>query len=80
MTTLKPFGSARDDAPLRLHLCDENPDVARSLAEAFRDVDHAEVLVGDLLRLRCDALVSPANSFGDMGGGLDKRIDDFFRG
>ena len=80
MTTLKPFGSARDDAPLRLHLCDANPEVARSLAEAFRDVDHAEVLVGDLLRLRCDALVSPANSFGDMGGGLDKRIDDFFRG
>ena len=25
-------------------------------------------------------MVSPANSFGDMSGGVDKRIDDFYRG
>jgi O-acetyl-ADP-ribose deacetylase (regulator of RNase III) len=30
--------------------------------------------------LDCDAMLSPANSFGDMGGGIDKHIDDFHGG
>ncbi|WP_206108076.1 macro domain-containing protein [Paludisphaera soli] len=80
MKTIKPFGRGRGGAPVRLHFCDANPQVAAALAGRFRDVDTAEVLVGDLLDLRCDALLSPANSFGDMGGGLDKRIDDFHGG
>lgn len=80
MTTLKPFGRGVADAPLRVHLCDVDPNVAGALAAHFRDVDAVEVVVGDLLDLRADALLSPANSFGDMGGGVDKRIDDFHRG
>src|SRR6202012_4403586 len=28
----------------------------------------------------CEAILSPANSFGDMGGGIDKAIDDFHQG
>ena len=44
------------------------------------DLTAVEILHGDLLRVRCDALVSPANSFGDMSGGVDKRIDDHFHG
>jgi O-acetyl-ADP-ribose deacetylase (regulator of RNase III) len=80
MKTIKPFGRGRATAPHRLQLCDANPEVAAALGRRFRDVDAAEVLVGDLLDLHCDALLSPANSFGDMGGGLDKRIDDFHGG
>ncbi len=80
MKTLKPFGRIRNDTPFRVHLCDSNPEVAAALAAWFHDVDAAEVLVGDLLELACDALVAPANSFGDMSGGLDKRIDDFHGG
>jgi O-acetyl-ADP-ribose deacetylase (regulator of RNase III) len=30
-----------------------------------------------VLHCKADAVVSPANSFGDMGGGLDKALDDF---
>ncbi len=80
MRTVKPFGPGAGDAPLRLHLCDVDPGVAEALAACFRDVDAAEVVVGDLLALRADALLSPANSFGYMDGGVDKRIDDFYRG
>ncbi len=79
MKTLKPFGKNASDG-LRLHLGDVNPDIARALAGAFASVDRVEVVEGNLLDLNCDAIVSPANSFGDMGGGIDKAIDDFHGG
>lgn len=79
MNTLKPFGSVPPDS-LRVSLGDVNPDVAEALASAFTDVAAAEVVQGNLLDLSCDAIVSPANSFGDMGGGIDKAIDDFHHG
>ena len=43
-------------------------------------VPGVEVVHGNLLDLGCDAVVSPANSFGDMSGGIDKAIDDFHDG
>ncbi|WP_435018688.1 macro domain-containing protein [Tundrisphaera sp. TA3] len=80
MTVHKPFGRGLAADLLRVSLCDRNPDVARALAVAFRDVGGVEVLEGDLLALDCDALVSPANSFGYMDGGVEKQIDAFYRG
>ena len=53
----------------------------KPLAAAFRDVGvGGEVVAGNVLDLNRDAIVSPANSFGDMGGGIDKAIDDFHGG
>jgi O-acetyl-ADP-ribose deacetylase (regulator of RNase III) len=79
MKTLKPFGKAAAGG-VRLSLGDLDPSVAGALADAFADADQAEVVEGNLLDLDCEAVVSPANSFGDMGGGIDKAIDDFHRG
>ncbi|QEL13368.1 macro domain-containing protein [Limnoglobus roseus] len=79
MKMLKPFGVVPPTA-LKLSLGDHSPFVAESLAQVFADVAAAEVVHGNLLDLDCDALVSPANSFGDMSGGIDKAIDDFYRG
>lgn len=79
MTTLKPFGQAPPDA-LRVSLGDLNAQVADRLHYHFNDVPAVEVVHGSLLDLDADALVSPANSFGDMGGGIDKAIDDFHQG
>jgi O-acetyl-ADP-ribose deacetylase (regulator of RNase III) len=76
MKTLKPFGRGLQGDGLRVSLCDTNEDVARALTTAFADVAAVEVLNGNLLDLGCDAILSPANSFGDMGGGIDKHIDD----
>lgn len=59
---------------------DLNAEVAHSLSVAFSDADQVEVVEGNLLDLNCEAIVSPANSFGDMGGGIDKVIDDFHKG
>jgi O-acetyl-ADP-ribose deacetylase (regulator of RNase III) len=78
MKTLKPFGTSA--AGLRLSLGDLDPGVVRALADAFADVEAVEVVAGNLLDLDCDGIVSPANSFGDMGGGIDKAIDDLHHG
>jgi O-acetyl-ADP-ribose deacetylase (regulator of RNase III) len=79
MRTLKPFGKVAAGS-LRLSLGDLAPRVAQALADAFTDADGVEVVEGNLLDLDCDGVVSPANSFGDMGGGIDKAIDDLHRG
>ena len=79
MTTLKPFGIGGDN-DLRVSLGDRNGRVADRLAYHFHRVANVEVVHGDLLDLDCQAIVSPANSFGDMSGGIDKAIDDFHRG
>jgi O-acetyl-ADP-ribose deacetylase (regulator of RNase III) len=78
MKTRKPFGHT--PSGLRLTLGDTNPDVADALAGEFAEVPGVEVVEGDLLDTDCDAVVSPANSFGDMGGGFDKALDDLHRG
>lgn len=78
--TLKRFGNVSDDRDLKISICDQNPEIAARFAEVFATEARVEVLQGNILHLTADALVSPANSFGDMGGGLDKAIDDFFKG
>lgn len=54
----------------------------RDLFEAWRDVFEGipgvAVEHGDILGRRGDALVSPANSFGYMDGGLDLKISQYF--
>jgi O-acetyl-ADP-ribose deacetylase (regulator of RNase III) len=80
MRTIKPFGRGFPSGLLRVSLCDQNPEVARALMGSFHDVRGVEVLEGDLLHLDCDAVVSPANSFAYMDGGIDQHIDRFYEG
>jgi len=61
-------------------LVDQASGMAAAWAEAFHDCEGVAVLEGDLLTLSCDAVVSPANSFADMSGGIDKAIDDHYAG
>jgi hypothetical protein len=53
-----------------------------SLGEQWRlrfdgQVD-VEVLPGDICQVQADAIVSPANSFGFMDGGLDQALSERF--
>lgn len=77
--TLKPFGE-QVTVPLKLSICEQNKEKALHLAKFFKEEPGVEVLYGSILHLTAKAIVSPANSFGDMGGGLDKAIDDFYGG
>jgi O-acetyl-ADP-ribose deacetylase (regulator of RNase III) len=42
------------------------------------DFDNVEVRQGNILDIDCDAVVSPANSFGFMDGGIDQVYTDHF--
>ena len=56
--------------------------VDSELAEAWRgiaaDLDGVQVHEGSIFDVDCDAVVSPANSFGFMGGGIDALYLDHF--
>lgn len=57
---------------MRLTICDRQGRVAEAArALAGRLSDRVEGVTADLLSLRADAAVSPANSFGYMDGGID---------
>lgn len=53
-------------------------DVVSAWEEHFQGYAQVSVQAGSILEVDCDALVSPANSFGYMDGGLDMLISEFF--
>lgn len=55
-------------------LIDKNPEMISSWREFFGEEENIKILEGDLTNVSCDALVSPANSFGFMDGGVDYAI------
>ena len=56
--------------------------VDKELAAAWKrfcgDLENVSVHQGSILDVRCDAVVSPANSFGFMDGGIDRLYSDRF--
>ena len=57
-------------------------DVDGGLIEAWNSIagdnPHVSTYQGSIFEVECDALVSPANSFGFMDGSLDFAISEFF--
>lgn len=56
---------------MNLHLRDKNPAVVAAWHVVFFGVANVTISEGDILDLEGDAIVSPANSFGWMDGGID---------
>lgn len=59
---------------MKITVCDRNP----ALAEAWPTTAGIEVVTGSILDIECDAVVSPANSFGFMDGGVDYAYSEYF--
>jgi len=55
-------------------LIDKNPSMVSAWKEFFAEEENVKILKGDLTSVSCDAIVSPANSFGFMDGGVDYAI------
>lgn len=55
-------------------------DLSGKLIESWRDFfgqeENVSILETDITQLHCDAIVSPANSFGFMDGGLDHALSE----
>lgn len=63
-----------DWLPSTIYLIDQSPNLVGAWREAFSDCPAIQVLAGDYFQQTADAIVSPANSFGIMDGGLDLAI------
>jgi O-acetyl-ADP-ribose deacetylase (regulator of RNase III) len=63
---------------MRLHFVDTDGDVVAALQEAFDGAPGVTFAVADILTVAQNALVSPANSYGFMDGGIDAAYSSFF--
>jgi O-acetyl-ADP-ribose deacetylase (regulator of RNase III) len=63
---------------MRLHLVDYNGNLVNAWAEAFSQFSEVTVQQGDLLAVAEHCVVSPANSYGFMDGGIDAAYRAFF--
>lgn len=59
---------------LHVHLVDRWEPLTRAWSEVFAEHDAVSVTEGDFFEHDADAMVSPANSFGIMDGGIDSAI------
>ena len=57
-------------------LIDTKPEITNAWHSYFQNEKNVKIVNGDITRITCDAIVSPANSFGFMDGGLDYSISE----
>ncbi len=75
----RQHATARDASTmLTIHLRDMNPAVVAAWRVAFADTPDVELSCGDIFESAATAIVSPANSFGYMDGGIDLVYSRFF--
>ena len=65
-----------DLLPSKIYLIDRSSILVDHWREQFSDCPRVEAIAGDYFQKIADAIVSPANSFGIMDGGLDLAIRD----
>lgn len=64
---------------IHLILVDPKPTLCRAFQKAFKDLPNVEIINGFFERLPAfDCMVSAANAFGLMDGGVDEAIINFF--
>ena len=63
---------------MSLHLVDLDSNLVAAWREAFASCPEVAIDQANILQVARDCLVSPANSFGYMDGGIDAAYRDFF--
>jgi len=67
---------------MQIYLRDRNTQLTQCWEQVFANVDDVHVSCGDIFddgeHMNVDAIVSPANSFGFMDGGIDYVYSEFF--
>ncbi len=63
---------------LKIKLVYKEEGLGEAWKKDFGNFDNVEVIHEDIVKVKCDAIVSPANSFGFMDGGLDIHLSETF--
>lgn len=63
---------------MNLHLVDINSDLTEAWEKSFRNFPEVEILCCDILSVARNTIVSPANSYGFMDGGIDRLYTELF--
>lgn len=63
---------------MKVILVYQNDALGRAWKEDFRNEKNVSIIKEDIIKVKCDAIVSPANSFGFMDGGLDLALTNYF--
>ena len=63
---------------MKIILADLNPELIKSWKSFFSDEKDISIIQGNITDIKCDAIVSPANSFGFMDGGIDYALLEHF--
>ena len=63
---------------MKVVLAGVDGDLVRAWENTCGNIENVTVHDGSIFEVKCDAIVSPANSFGFMDGGLDLAISEFF--
>lgn len=63
---------------MKIILADLDNRLINAWKDFFSGQENVTFVEGDITKLKCDAMVSPANSFGFMDGGLDYTLSERF--
>lgn len=63
---------------MKIVLCDINDGLINEWKKHFSDLSNVEYHLGNILLNEADAIISPANSFGIMNGGIDLIYSNHF--
>ncbi|MGV3663973.1 MAG: macro domain-containing protein [Prosthecobacter sp.] len=63
---------------MNILLCYQDGPLGDAWLHAFKDLPDVRVVCDDICEVASDAIVSPANSFGFMDGGLDRLLSERF--
>lgn len=63
---------------LKIKLVCTEQELGKAWEKDFNLCEDVEIVYGDIVKVECDAIVSPANSFGFMDGGLDLHLSETF--
>ena len=65
---------------VQLTICDLREDCIAALQKRFAGIRSVVAEKADITKVRTEAWATAGNSFGDMGGGVDRAIDGYFSG
>ncbi|GHU84655.1 tail protein [Spirochaetia bacterium] len=63
---------------ITLFLRDRNKDIVDEWTRVFAGYKNVDISCGDIFDIKADAIISPANSFGFMDGGIDLAYSKYF--